>query len=48
MNDFEKYIEKRKKSSPEFADNFEADYNDFIIGLILKQARVEAEKKESG
>ncbi len=42
MDDLEKYIEKRKKSSPEFAKDFEADYNDFKIGLILKQARLEA------
>jgi len=42
MDDLEKYIDKRKKSSPEFAENFEAGYNDFKIGLILKKARVEA------
>lgn len=42
MDDLEKYIEKRKKGSPEFAENFEAGYNDFKIGLLLKQARVEA------
>lgn len=42
MDDLEKYIEKRKKNNPGFAKDFEADYNDFKIGLLLKQARVEA------
>jgi DNA-binding XRE family transcriptional regulator len=42
MDDLEKYIEKRKKSSPGFAKDFEAGYNDFKIGLLLKQARVES------
>ncbi len=41
-NDLEKYIEKRKKSSPEFAKDFETGYNDFKIGILLKQARVES------
>jgi DNA-binding XRE family transcriptional regulator len=42
MDDLERYIEKRKKSNPEFAKNFEVDYNDFKIGLLLKQARISA------
>jgi DNA-binding XRE family transcriptional regulator len=42
MDDLEKYIEMRKKSNPEFAKDFEAGYKDFRIGLLLKQARVEA------
>jgi len=42
MDDLEKYIEKRKKSSPEFAKDFETGYNDFKIGTLLKQARVES------
>ena len=42
MDDLEKYIEKRKKSSPEFAKDFETGYNDFKIGILLKQARVES------
>lgn len=42
MDDLERYIEKRKKSSPEFAKDFEAGYNEFKIGLLLKQARIEA------
>ncbi len=42
MDDLEKYIEKRKQSSPDFEENFETGYNDFKIGILLKQARIEA------
>ena len=42
MDDLEKYIEKRKKSSPEFAKDFEAGYNEFKIELLRNQARIEA------
>jgi HTH-type transcriptional regulator / antitoxin HipB len=42
MDDLDKYIEKRKKNKPEFAKDFEAGYNEFKIGLLLKQARLEA------
>ena len=42
MDDLEKYIEKRKKSNPEFAKDFEAGFNDFKIGILLKQARLES------
>jgi HTH-type transcriptional regulator / antitoxin HipB len=42
MDDLEKYIEKRKKRSPEFEKEFEIGYNDFRIGVLLKQARINA------
>ncbi len=42
MDDLEKYISKRKKRSLEFAKDFESGYNDFKIGVMLKQAREEA------
>ena len=42
MDALEKYISKRKKKSPRFAKNFETGYNDFKIGVILRQAREEA------
>lgn len=42
MNDLEKYIEKRKNLSPEFAGDFETGYNEFKIGVLLKKARIEA------
>ena len=42
MDDLERYIEKRKQRSAEFAEDFETGYHDFKIGLLLKQAREEA------
>jgi DNA-binding XRE family transcriptional regulator len=42
MDDLDKYIEKRKKSSPQFAQNFEEGYQQFKIGILLKQARLDA------
>lgn len=42
MDDLDKYIEKRKKLSPKFAKNFDEGYEQFKIGVLLKQARIEA------
>ena len=42
MDDLEKYIEKRKKRSPVFADGFETGYEQFKIGVMLRIAREEA------
>ena len=42
MDDLDKYIEKRKKQSPKFAENFDKGYEQFKIGVLLKQARLEA------
>lgn len=42
MDDLEKYIEKRKKRSSEFADDFERGYEQFKIGVMLRMAREEA------
>ena len=42
MDDLDKYIEKRKKKSPKFAKNFDKGYEQFKIGVLLKQARQEA------
>ena len=42
MDDLEKYIEKRKKRSPVFADGFETGYEQFKIGVMLRAAREEA------
>lgn len=41
MSDLKKYIEKRKKTDTDFANNFDAGYEDFKIGEMLKQARTE-------
>jgi HTH-type transcriptional regulator / antitoxin HipB len=40
-DDLEIFIEEKKKESPEFAENFEEDYLNFKIGVILRQAREE-------
>jgi DNA-binding XRE family transcriptional regulator len=42
MDDLDKYIEKRKKLSPKFAKDFNSGYQQFKIGVLLKQARIEA------
>lgn len=42
MDDLEKYIEKRKKCSSEFAEGFEIGYQQFKIGAVLRAAREEA------
>ena len=42
MDDLEKYIAKRKSKDKEFAKNFEEGYENFKIGVLLKQAREEA------
>ena len=42
MSDVKRYIQKRAKSDIEFAQNYEAGYADFKIGVILRQARESA------
>ncbi len=39
MSDVKQYVQKRAKSDPEFAENYDAGYADFKIGVILRQAR---------
>ncbi len=41
MSDLNKYIEKRKKKDKAFADSYEIGYNDFKIGILLKELRME-------
>ncbi len=43
MSDLKKYIAKRKKEDPEFAKNYEIGYQNFKIGVVLRELR-----KESG
>lgn len=40
-DDLEIFIDEKKASSPEFAENFEEGYLNFKIGVILRQAREE-------
>jgi len=42
MDDLDKYIEKRKKRSPAFAESFESGYEQFKIGVVLRMAREKA------
>jgi DNA-binding XRE family transcriptional regulator len=42
MSDLTKYIQKRKQTDSEFADNFDAGYENFKLGILIKQARLEA------
>ena len=42
MSDLKKYINKRKTLNPDFADGFDEGYENFRIGVMLKQARLEA------
>jgi HTH-type transcriptional regulator / antitoxin HipB len=42
MSDLQRYIEQRKNRDPEFAKDFDKGYQDFKIGIMLRQAREEA------
>ncbi|MEJ7849251.1 MAG: helix-turn-helix transcriptional regulator [Pyrinomonadaceae bacterium] len=43
MSDLKKYIEKRKKDDPEFAEGFDEGYENFKIGVLLQLSREQAE-----
>ena len=42
MSDLKKYINKRKETDINFAKGFDSGYEEFKIGAVLKQARLEA------
>lgn len=42
MSDLQKYISKRKKKDPSFAQDYDSGYQKFKIGIMLKTAREEA------
>jgi ribosome-binding protein aMBF1 (putative translation factor) len=42
MNDLDKYINKRKKNDPEFAENFDSRYIKFKLGYMLAKTREES------
>ncbi len=42
MSDLKKYIAKRKKEDKEFAQNYDIGYQNFKIGVMLKQLREES------
>jgi ribosome-binding protein aMBF1 (putative translation factor) len=39
MSDLQKYIKERKARDPEFANDFDVGYEQFKIGVLLKQER---------
>lgn len=41
-DNLEKYIQRRKRSDRDFAKGFESGYEEFKIGVLLRQAREEA------
>jgi HTH-type transcriptional regulator/antitoxin HipB len=41
MSDLEKYINTRKESDKSFAEGFDVGYENFKIGAMLKNARIE-------
>ena len=42
MSDLKKYISERKKKDEEFSEGFDEGYEQFKIGVILRQARESA------
>ncbi len=42
MDDFEKYIAKRKRQNSVFAESLEKGYENFKIGILLRRAREES------
>lgn len=42
MSDLKKYISKRKKTDSEFAEKYDIGYQNFKIGVLLKQLRLES------
>jgi ribosome-binding protein aMBF1 (putative translation factor) len=42
MKNLKTYISERKAHDPKFAENFDAGYQEFKIGVVLKIAREEA------
>jgi transcriptional regulator with XRE-family HTH domain len=42
MDDLDKYVQKRKQQDPEFAVDYESGYQEFLVGTLLKEARVSA------
>lgn len=41
-DDLDQYINRRKRTDKEFADNFESGYQEFKLGVLLRQARERA------
>ena len=37
MSDLQKYIEKRKRTDPAFADGFDSSYTDLKMGILRQE-----------
>ena len=42
MDDLNKYIQDRKKRDPAFAEGYDNGYKEFMVGVLLREARKEA------
>jgi HTH-type transcriptional regulator / antitoxin HipB len=42
MDDLDKYVQNRKQQDPEFAAGYESGYQEFLVGILLKEARISA------
>ncbi len=42
MSDLRKYIARRKKTDPDFAEGYEEGYEELKIGVLLRQEREKA------
>lgn len=42
MSDLERFVKKRKRLDPEFAEGSEVGYSNFKVGVVLMQAREKA------
>jgi HTH-type transcriptional regulator / antitoxin HipB len=40
MSDVQRYIKKRKKIDKDFADGFDTGYEQFKIGMVIKELRI--------
>jgi HTH-type transcriptional regulator / antitoxin HipB len=40
MSDVQRYIKKRKKIDNDFADGFDTGYEQFKIGMVIKELRI--------
>jgi hypothetical protein len=48
MSDLKKYITGRKKTNKEFAKSYEEGFENFKIGILLRQAKTIAERAKKG
>lgn len=42
MDDLDKYIQQRKERDPAFAEGYDSGYHEFMVGILLREARQRA------